>query len=527
MKIYKNPLSIALSIMIVSSPIMASNMIAYAAETTTPVVDLNAPIGSITKLTVTFFGNSTSSKGFTWYTSRRSMGSDLQIVEKGFGAPDFSNAKNFSGSVSVPTNKTDATPPANTTSTKLEFLHKVEAPGLKPNTTYYYRVGDAKLGLWSTGTFQTSPSNGSFSFIDLADPQAKEIGEAELSANTFKKAMTTVPNSKFIVLNGDIVDNGSVEYQWDWLFSNIGDGLHNTTIAPIAGNHESNTNSFVDHFDLSPASGSDTTTGVYYSYDYSNTHFIMLNTNENSSEYKDFSKAQLDWMKSDIQKARSNGSKWIIAVMHKGPYTTSNHATDDDIAGSSGVRNKIAPVMEQLGIDLVLQGHDHIYARSKPIKSDGSAADETIITEKFNGQSINYQINPKGTVYLIPATAGPKTYYKNTNINQNYYNLFDISDQNHAAIYGPDQGDPTRPVRSQIQNFESININGNKLSVVSYEIDQSKNSAEPYIIDSFGIAKVPDELTPVVNDISKLQSKTSKIKNSIDDFFKQIVDIIK
>jgi len=385
------------------------------------------------------------------------------------------------------------------------FYIKSEATGLKPNTTYYYRVGDATLGLWSTvGTFQTAPTNGAFSFIDLADPQAKDMDEAILAASTFKTALATVPDSKFLAINGDLVDDGSVEYEWDWLFNNIGQPFLNTTVAPIAGNHDNKSGSFVDHFNLTPATGSDTTTGVYYSYDYSNAHFIMLNNNENTS-VNDLSQAQIDWMKADVAKARAKGSKWIIVDMHKGPYSTSNHATDSDINGPEGSRNTVAPVMAKLGIDLVLQGHDHIYARSKPIKADNTAAAEDIITESFNGKEMKYEVNPNGTTYLIPATAGPKVYYKNTKTSLlplNYYSLFDVADENHAAIYGPDPADATRPARGNIQNFESITINNDKLSVISYEIDQNKKDitgvALPYVIDTFGIIKSVKPSTPVV-----------------------------
>jgi len=204
-------------------------------------------------------------------------------------------------------------------------------------------------------------------------------------------------------------------------------------------------------------------------------------------------------MKDDIEKARANDSKWIIVNMHKGPYTTSNHATDEDINGVNGSRNTIAPMMATLGVDLVLQGHDHIYARSMPISADNTTAPENVITEKFNTQKIKYQVNPNGSIYLIPATAGPKVYYKNTETSllpTNYYDLFDVADESHAAVYGPDPTNPTRPVRSQIQNFESITIDGDKLSVISYEIDQNikdkKGVAQPYIIDTFGILKDND-----------------------------------
>ncbi len=138
--------------------------------------------------------------------------------------------------------------------------------------------------------------------------------------------------------------------------------------------------------------------------------------------------------------------------------------------GPNGVRTLVAPIMSELGIDLVLQGHDHIYARSKPIKSDGTAASADKITEIVNGQTTEYTVNPDGAIYLIPSTAGPKVYYKNTKISDpsnssyvpGYFDLFEVADEHHAAVYGPDPGDPSRPVRGQIQNFESITIDGSK-----------------------------------------------------------------
>lgn len=488
----KKILSMVVAVSTISASVIGLNTISFAADTgITPVVDPSAPFGTVTKVMVTFNGDTKTAKGFTWYTSKASINSDLQIVEKTSNTADFSKGKSFTGTTLVPTNNTAVPAPANTTTTKPEYLHKATATGLKANTTYYYRVGDASLGLWSTAsTFQTAQKSGAFTFLDLADPQAKDYDEALLAAETYKKAINTVPNSKFLQINGDLVDKGSVEYEWDWLFNNIGQGFLNTTIAPIAGNHDSNLNSFVDHFNLPAAPGSDTTTGVYYSYDYNNAHFVILNNNENT-DVNDLSQAQIDWMKADIKKARENGSQWIILTMHKGPYTTSNHATDDDINNPvTGSRKTIAPLIAELDVDLVLQGHDHIYARSKPIKEDGTAdTDVDVITENNKGQKTQYQVNPDGTIYLIPATSGPKVYYKNPEMPSTYYDLFDRAEENHAAIYGQDPADSTRPKRSQIQNFESISIDKDKLSVISYEIDQNKNNAQPYIIDTFGIEK--------------------------------------
>ena len=102
-----------------------------------------------------------------------SAGSDLQVVENTGVTPDFTKAAEFTGRLAVSRNSKD------------ELVHKAEASGLKADTKYYFRVGDKALGLWSTvGTFETAAKTGAFTFIDLADTQAKTEAEAILSGKS-------------------------------------------------------------------------------------------------------------------------------------------------------------------------------------------------------------------------------------------------------------------------------------------------------------------------------------------------------
>jgi len=464
-KIIKSTLSIVLLLGVLLSTVVVQGQATTAANT------------AVSKVVVTFTGDSTTTKGFTWYTNLDSTNSDLQVCKKTGSTPDFSKAVKFTGKASVSTNSPS------------EYFHKAEAIGLKANTTYYFRVGDAARGIWSDiGTFQTAPEKGAFTFIDIADTQAKSEDEAILASQTIAKAVATVNNAKFLAINGDLVDTGANENEWNWLLGHSQQSLLNTTILPCAGNHEDDKNSFIEHFNIKPAVNSSVTTGAYYSVNFRNAHFIVLNNNEDSPEYADFTPAQINWLKDDVKTAKAAGAKWVIVIMHKGPYTTSNHATDNDIMGANGVRTKVAPILAELGIDFVLQGHDHIYARTSPIKA-GAATPAAKITEMLNGKTIEYTMKPDGTIYLIPSTAGPKVYYKNKKIDPHYYDLFEVADEHHAAVYGPDKNDTRRPMRGQIQNFIGITIDGSKLTAVSYEIDQNKNNAEPYIIDQFGISK--------------------------------------
>ncbi|AEJ18374.1 purple acid phosphatase family protein [Gracilinema caldarium] len=415
------------------------------------IPDSSAPRGSITKVTQMFGSDPATTRAFTWYTTFASGSTDVQVVEVIGASPNFSKAFTFSGRVKPSYNSPD------------ELVHMAEAVGLKSGTSYWYRVGDAKLGLWSdVGTFKTMDNKkGPFTFINLADTQAKTEDEAILSAKTLADAVRTVKNAEFMIINGDIVDTGRNEKQWDWVLGHAAETMRNIAFIPAAGNHDEDPYSFIEHFNLPVPKGADIKTGAYYSFDYKNAHFIILNNNEDSPEWADFSLQQIEWFKSDVLAAKARGTDWIILIVHKGPYTTSNHATDEDITGPNGVRTKFAPLAAQLGVDLVFQGHDHSYSRTK---------------------SLN------GVVYITPGTAGPKVYYLNKKIDSAYWANFVVAKEHPASKYGSDPADQSRPMRGVIQNFLAVTINGKNVSITAYEVDRIKGGL-PYVIDTLELKK--------------------------------------
>ncbi|NMD37421.1 MAG: metallophosphoesterase family protein [Christensenellaceae bacterium] len=448
--------------------------------TATALPNPDVEVGEISRLVMTYNGDTSTQMGFTWYTSQASVGTDLEVIpETEAIEPDFSYAQKYTGRFYMSTNAPEY------------LLHKAVATDLIPGTTYAFRVGDAKLGLWSQkGLFTTDNRDGEFTFINLADPQAKNLEEAELSASTFGIANDTVDCADFMVVNGDIVDTGMKEEQWGWVMDSAKDTLYNLPFMAVAGNHDEDNQSFYEHFNVEPVEGSSTKTGVYFSFDYENTHFIMLNTNEDSPEYADFTPRQIAWLKQDAAQAKENGADWIIAVLHKGPYTTSNHATDGDIMDANGVRTLVAPILAEAGIDLVLQGHDHIYAVSKPINEKGEAQEPTMVEIPYDHFSVKHMENPEGVVYMIPSTAGPKVYYKNKKIeglDPTYYDKFLNAPEHSAAKYATEE-DTDRPPRSIIQNFVEINVTPERITAIVYEIDRNQSDT-PYVLDSFGIVK--------------------------------------
>lgn len=106
--------------------------------------------------------------------------------------------------------------------------------------------------------------------------------------------------------------------------------------------------------------------------------------------------------------------KWKVVAFHKAIYSLGNHAVDKDI---TTMRSMLFPVFDELGIDVVLQGHDHTFMRSYQMYNDKPVAN---VKKDQNGNALN----PDGTLYMINNSAGTK-----------YYDLQNGVDRYYAAVY--------------------------------------------------------------------------------------------
>jgi hypothetical protein len=178
------------------------------------------------------------------------------------------------------------------------------------------------------------------------------------------------------------------------------------------GNHEdissSLLNQYMSHFGLSKQ---------YYSFDYQNTHFVVLSTEQTSSN------DQYDFARSDLARASLNPNiDWIIVYMHRPLYTSpSVHPSE------STMRDRYHPLFDQYGVDIVLNGHNHAYERSYPIKYDKASPSTPTITSTSKA-SYN---DPEGEIFATVGTAGRSIYHyesKNSYIVTQYenYGFLDI-----------------------------------------------------------------------------------------------------
>ncbi|WP_256992421.1 PA14 domain-containing protein [Paenibacillus sp. XY044] len=354
-----------------------------------------------------------------------------------------------------------------TNSTTGSFIsHKVNAEGLAPGTAYQYRVGSD--GNWSaTGSFTTEKEDeNSFDFLYLTDSQGGNSHDYEVWADTLKNGLADYPNAKFMVMTGDEVDAGSLESQWLDYFGKPQDMLLHLPIMAAVGNHEGPYNdNYYYHFNYPNDSIDDPLPpGSVYSFDYGDAHIMVLNTMDIGwdDRQKESFNQQIDWLKREVAET---DRKWKIVAFHKAIYSLGNHALDSDILQ---LRQTLYPVFDELGIDVVLQGHDHTFMRSYQMYNDKPVAN---VKTDENGSAVN----PDGTLYMINNSSGTK-----------YYDLKNGVDRYYAATYQQ----PYEPIYSGIQMTED-----------SFTI-QSYKSGEQSPFDTYTILRKDDSRPDPVQDLT-------------------------
>lgn len=431
------------------------------------VEDLRLPSG----IAVTFGTNSTTMRNICWYTKTSVTGSDIEFVP-------YSKNPRFTGTPTTGSNIVAETKRVTREVPGIDFgmigilshelqvnRHMVKIGGLKAGQKYCYRVGDAERGWWSdVGVFEMADGSDSFTFFHMSDSQGGIERQYDTWGKVVESAFNLYPNAKFIVHTGDVVDSGKNFNHWNWVFNSASENLMDSVLMPATGNHETNCDhATVNNFLLSNIPEQDTASGVYYSFDYNNAHFMILNTNDLDSD-KALSAKQTEWLKAD---AAASDKPWKIVAMHKAIYSNGSHYDDKDVIA---LRKQLATLMPELGIDVVLQGHDHVYLRTTAMK-DNAKCEIVEHTVNHNGTSYTAMVNPNGTVYTIDGCSGVK-YYQTKNA-ADTDKLFPRAE----AIY-----DATAPV------FSAIQIDGDMLYFDAYTADGTRTTK----IDSFAISKAAD-----------------------------------
>src|SRR3954465_11910661 len=228
---------------------------------------------------------------------------------------------------------------------------------VNPSSTIYYSIYDSSVKKWgSQKKFRTAPDENKkeFSFAGIGDSRDGMAAWTKVSNQANGKYKTD-----FTVFNGDIVANAGDKAQWDSWFNAGSAYLENNMVLHALGNHDAaSTSTFLNNFE-SPVVGGQS---LYYAVTYANAIFITLNSEDPTNT------AQYNWLKSTLAAAQSDPQmQWKMISFHRPFYTVGNHAGEMNNQFSTWWK-----AFDDYGVDLILNGHDHMYERSKPINRNVS-----------------------------------------------------------------------------------------------------------------------------------------------------------
>lgn len=360
------------------------------------------------------------SRGFTWSTNDKIKSSELLLVElpKGKTEDDINwdIVKGINASV---TSRTDV-------NGNKWNIFKAHVSKLKPSTTYLYMVVNEDGSYSETGTLVIEKEKNDvdgLTFLHLTDSQESARVSYEVWSDVLREGKCKYPESSFVAFSGDFTNFSydSVNMnEWIWGLDTASNTLMNMPIAPSSGNHDTYDYAFTDRFDINWAdyvkdSDADILSGGNYYYTYGK-DVLFVNLNTNINVYYPESEMQLDWLREILSQYKDY--KWKIVQIHKGLMSTGDHSNNYDVVY---YRDKLCPIFAKYNVDLVLQGHDHVYTRSASYpffdgdesKYDYKAfSDASDLSESFayDGENRFMNFEPVGTHYVTINYCANKAY---------------------------------------------------------------------------------------------------------------------
>ena len=299
------------------------------------------------------------------------------------------------------------------------FHYSVVIRDLRPNTLYVYSVGgDSVWSEWNQ--FKTAEQKNAplvFTYFGDIQHDIKKFGSRVL-----RKALSISPNSDFWLFSGDLLDRAEYDHQWNEFYQASG---FITSVMPcvlVAGNHEYadtvingvGNETLAELWRSHITQPSSQITGLdetVFSFVCQGVRFIVLNGNEKLEE-------QSEWLEKVLAE---NKSTWTIVAVHQPIYSMGKGRDQRQ------TKNAFMHLFDKYNVDLVLQGHDHVYARTYKLKNDRIVND-----------------NESGTVYIT------------SNSGSDDYNIESIN--SHLAI--------KRSNKAQL--FQVISISQNNLKMNTF-----------------------------------------------------------
>ncbi|MDH2416876.1 metallophosphoesterase family protein [Nocardioides sp. CER19] len=363
-------------------------------------------------------GADETARTVAWYSSATPTGATVELST----TSDFATTKTFDATVA-----SNVTSDAATGNALTSANGKATLTGLQPSTKYYYRIKTADGAKSAYYTFKTGTfGNGGYQFLFFGDPQIGSSGDPVLDGDgwqyTLDQTKIHSPKAELYVSGGDQVNTANNETEWTQFLRPS--ELRSIPWAATIGNHDVSGYAYEQHFALpstidrsdplytnaaKKGPAADAVSGGDYFFTYKGVLFIDLNSNAYSATTNS-DPAHVEFVRNTItrQKAADPDIKHVVLVYHHAIYSPADHANDTD---NIQRRTDFTKSFSDLGVDLVLQGHDHSYSRSYAIKGSAESPSGAKANAAEQPGQTTVVEGPGGVIYVTANSASGSKFY--------------------------------------------------------------------------------------------------------------------
>ncbi|MCL2688881.1 MAG: fibronectin type III domain-containing protein [Chitinispirillia bacterium] len=476
------------------------------------VLTMTAPPPFATNISLNY-GATESEMGFTWWTPKDSAAeSVLQLVPAAqlAGGQMPANPTTFTGDHETMGETVPFPIPSSLPAYAFD-VNRVMVTELIPNTEYAYRVGDGTDGNWSEiFTFRTfNPSTGHTAIV-IGDPQISSGALTRMRnawAHTLASAAARADDASFIISAGDntAYANDVVEME-AYLFPSE---LRSLPVFTTVGNHDAIDQrggagyqpnlgllSLVynwpnhDWMGGSPTASGGTNDqrrgGGNHYFSHGNTLYISLNSLITPTL------ATLNMHRAFIEEAVAShpGAVWKIVNFHHDIFGSGSGHSAGMVASG---RQDLAAILNEFGIDFVINGHEHTHSRSlfmngtavvqeqRPVDFAGNVR-EKLVFEPHPGTFVA----PDGIVYMTLGSAADFPKYTSV-----------IPHHPWVAYTDPEEYD-------DYAQYSIMKIDGNSLTFETYVIPYNPATRLPTDEPEVMHSSITLRKTAVFSDLQEL-----------------------
>jgi len=180
----------------------------------------------------------------------------------------------------------------------------------------------------------------------------------------------------------------------------------------------------------------------------------------------------LKWLQRDLE---ANKQDWLVAYCHHPPYTKGSHDSDNDRDSDARMRmmrERILPILEAYGLDLMLTGHSHSYERS--YLTDGHYGISKTLDPKTHFKSME-DGRTNGTGAYVKPSRGPAP----------HEGAVYVVAGSSGQISGGDLDHPVKFLSTNVLGSLVLDFNGHRL-------DAAFIDDKAVVHDNFTIIKGPE-----------------------------------